>query len=104
MKLIVCDLENKMCMIHRCENCPGKEVLITFLQNQLLKDDESDEEIEVTFAQWQTTDRANLINQTTSLNEFIELLATKINNLTTHSFIAKSQSQYIPQESKGKFE
>ena len=95
MKLIVCDLENKMCMIHRCENCPGKEVLITSLQNQLLKDDESDDEIEVTFAQWQTTDRANLINQTTSLNEFIELLATKINNLTTHSFIAKSQSQYL---------
>ena len=23
MAMVVCDLKTKMCMIHRCENCPG---------------------------------------------------------------------------------
>ena len=33
MKLIVCNTENRICMIHRCDSCPGKEALLKFLQN-----------------------------------------------------------------------
>ena len=32
MKLIVCNTENRICMIHRCDFCPGIEALLKFLQ------------------------------------------------------------------------
>ena len=32
---IVCDSTNRECMLHRCENCPGKEALRTFLNEEL---------------------------------------------------------------------
>ena len=34
MKLVVCDIENRICMIHRCEFCPGKEALSEYLKNE----------------------------------------------------------------------
>ena len=33
MKLIVCNTENRISMIHRCDSCPDKEALLEFLQN-----------------------------------------------------------------------
>ena len=33
MDKIVCDRESRNCMMHRCENCPGKEALSDFLHN-----------------------------------------------------------------------
>ena len=32
---LVCDSTNKECMMHRCENCPGNEGLISFLDEKL---------------------------------------------------------------------
>ena len=36
-----------------------------------------------------------LINQTTNLTDYIDTFAKKIGSLTLHSFIAKSQRQYL---------
>ena len=54
--MIVCDVESHMCMVHRCENCPGKNQLVSFFQNKLLESEE-DADADITFSQWQTTDR-----------------------------------------------
>ena len=50
---IVCDSTNRECMMHRCENCPGKEALRTFLHEELT-DFDQDEEFHC--MQWGTTD------------------------------------------------
>ena len=91
MSMVVCDLNNKMCMIHRCENCPGDEVLREFLDEKFA----DSEEEEISFQQWQGTDRAMLYTQTTSTQEFIELIVNAISNLTVHSYIAKCQARYL---------
>ena len=52
MKLIVCNTENRICMIHRCDSCPGKEALLGFLQNSFT-DLEADDKI--IFQQWRST-------------------------------------------------
>ena len=49
---------------------------------------------EISFQQWQGTDRAMLCTQTTTAQEFVELLVNAISKLTVHSFIAKSQARY----------
>ena len=83
MEMIVCDCDNKTCMVHRCEKCPGTDSLREYLETIL------DEHEEVTFQQWQTTDRSKMITQTLNVDEFIELLAGAIDNLTSHSYITK---------------
>ena len=87
MAMTVCDLNNEMCMVHRCERCPGANALKHYLEEMFV--DSLEEEI--SFQQWQGTDRAMLNTQTTSTEEFLELLVNAISNLTVHSFIAKSQ-------------
>ena len=73
--MIVCDCDNKTCMVHRCEKCPGTDSLREYLET-LLEEGE-----EVTFQQWQTTDLSKMVAQTSSVNEFIELLVGAIDNL-----------------------
>ena len=91
MAMTVCDLNNKMCMVHRCECCPGANALKHYLEEMFVNSLEE----EISFQQWQGTDRAMLNTQTTSTEEFVELLVNAISNLTVHSFIAKSQSRYL---------
>ena len=63
MAMVVCDLNTKMCMIHRCENCPGDNNLREYLDGTFA----GSEEEEISFHQWQRTDRAMLCTQTTSI-------------------------------------
>ena len=84
MAMVVCDLNTKMCMIHQCEYCPGNNGLREL--NEILADHSEDEEI--SFHQWQGTDRAMLYTQTMPILDFLYLLVDTISNLTVRSFIA----------------
>ena len=50
---------------------------------------------EVIFKLWQSTDRATLNTLTPPTDEFIQLAASQLNKMTAHSFIAKSQEQHL---------
>ena len=116
LELIVCSRNSKECMIHRCPNCPGIEPLKNYLREQFKMrpndQDESDadtsdtdstfteeeeEDYEITFCQWTSTDRAELIKQSAPVLEFVELLAEKLDKITVHSFIARTQGKYLKQ-------
>ena len=92
MKIIVCDIENMECMVHKCENCPGSDALHTYLQKKFKEYDVDDD---ITFSQWDSTDRTALRTCTAPAEDFLEQLVYKIDKLTTHSFIAKSQARYL---------
>ena len=85
INILVCDSCDRMCMVHRCKNCPGTAALKKILEEKF-KDLDSD--IAVEFCQWQTTDRSTLYTQTASLEVYKDLLISSINSLTAHSFIA----------------
>ena len=89
MQIMVCDITNKNCMVHRCSNCPGKAALIDHLATCM------EEHTEVQFKQWQSTDRTTLNTLTLPIDEFIETAASQLDKLTSHSFIAKTQAQYL---------
>ena len=42
MKMIVCDTESRICMIHRCDSCPGKDALLEFLKTTITDLDSDD--------------------------------------------------------------
>ena len=103
---MVCDRESKICMIHRCENCPGIKQVQQFLHDYFKKNyysenlyDNEDldyvQEMEINFKQWTKTDRTELVSMKFPVNEFLELLAKKLDNITTHSYIARAQSSYL---------
>ena len=112
--MIVCDRDSKERMVHRCSQCPEIEPLKTFLTKALTRNESDDsdadsldnsdsenvesDDLEITFNQWSSTDRAELIKQTTSLSDFIELLSEKLDKITFHSFIAKAQGSYLKQQ------
>ena len=111
--LIVCDRQSNMCMVHRCQKCPGisnvKDLLtsIFFEGEKHCSVDDSDEESDVerenigdmeeciTYKQWTTADRAELISVTATVEGFIEVLCEKLDAITAHSYIAKSQANYL---------
>ena len=94
---------------HRCSQCPGIQPLKTFLTKALTRNESDDSDAEssdnsdsenvesddpeITFNQWCSTDRAELIEQTTSLSDFIELLSEKLDKITVHSFIGSYLKQ-----------
>eukprot|EP00112_Aurelia_sp_Birch-Aquarium-sp1_P006733 Seg1737.9 transcript_id=Seg1737.9/GoldUCD/mRNA.D3Y31 product="hypothetical protein" protein_id=Seg1737.9/GoldUCD/D3Y31 len=89
--MVVCSRENRTCMVHRCDKCPGTEPLRSYLQTML------DEEVhdEISFQQWQSTDRTKLVTQSMIASEYIDLLIETIDALTPHSYIAKCQAKYL---------
>jgi len=94
IEMMVCSTENKMCMIHRCPNCPGTAAVKEYLQGAI----ESDLGEDIMFQQWQGTDRAMLVSQAATVEEFIEITLEALNKLTGHSFIAKSQAKYLKEK------
>ena len=88
---MVCSNTNKLCMVYRCPNCPGKDDLIEYLYQNI--SDNTEEEID--FQQWESTERTTMINMVMGKFEFIEFLATKIDLLTAHLYIAKSQASCL---------
>ena len=92
MGKLVCSTSDKICMVHRCPSCPGAESLKTFLKEQL-----TDEQsyADITFTQWETTDRATIETFSMPVFEFIDFLVERIDKLTSHSYIAKSQAAYL---------
>ena len=89
MQIIVCDLNDKICMVHRCNDCPGKNALTLKLQHLECLEDIS----EIKVKQWQTTDQTALSTMILAADEFIKLAVRKLIQLTSHFLIAKSQAQ-----------
>ena len=52
-------------------------------------------EEELTFQQWESTDRTQMSTIVATLEEFVDLLCDKMDALSKHSFIAKSQGAHL---------
>jgi len=74
LDFMVCSTENEDCMFDKCTSCPGPDLLKDILQNEL---EELELPDEITFKQWISTDRANLITEVLPLEEFLDVLIEK---------------------------
>jgi hypothetical protein len=94
MEKIVCSTENRNCMLHLCESCPGKHAIEVYLTDLFASQDfDSDDPIH--YKQWVHTDRTSLVSLTVSTHEFIQLASDALDGLRQHHFIAKAQSSYL---------
>ena len=72
---MVCSNTNKLCMVHHCTNCPGKDNLFKYLY-QIISDNTEDE---IHFQQSKSTDRTTIVKMVMEKFEFIEFLTKKKN-------------------------
>ena len=91
--LIVCDINNKECMVHRCLNSPESNILLQDFLFHTIGDFDDDDVIE--FSQWTATDRSNLTHHTETVNEYVNIVIELLHILTVHSYISKCQSRYL---------
>ena len=96
IKKVVCDPDNKVCMMYCSESCPGNAALKRFLHDDLNHLD-MDSEFHYCGKQQivQTRDRAALAALTITFEEYNELLIDSINNLTRHLYLAEAQARYV---------
>lgn len=81
---LVCDISNGECMLSRCPNFPGKEMLLDHVMRMVdgLED-------EIKFKQWESTDRNILLEKKINTVIFVNNLIEKIDSLTNHNFVSK---------------
>ena len=85
---VVCNPDSKICMVHRCPNCSGKDALHQYLQEVPSSD-------QITFQQWMSTNRTTMVAMMMEPFEFQEFLADKIDLHTAHSYISKCQARCL---------
>lgn len=79
-------------MLGKCDNCPDKEQLRDYLFTIF---GDYDEDQQVFYTQWDTTDRCTLSKHVTDIPNFIEKLLDSLEVLRPHSFISHEQSKYL---------
>ena len=86
IRKIICNSKSNKCMMHRCESCPGTATLKEFIDHEL---NEHEDDEELNYCQWDTTDWITLETITATYKECKETLIDVIDYLTRHSHIAK---------------
>ena len=84
LKKIVCNSENKKCIMHWCESCPVSATLKEFLDQKLNKY-EGDEKFN--YCLWNTTDQVILTTIASTYKEYKDTLIGVIDDLIRHSYI-----------------
>jgi len=92
---LACDANNRNCMIHRCEFCADSASLKILLYAKLSTIDGNET---ILVEQWISTDRADSKTIIYTKDELVEDTVIAINKLAAHSYIAKSQSNYLARQ------
>ena len=87
--VMVCDINNKICMVHRFRNCPGEKTLLELLR-KLFEEINNDF---IRFEQWESTDRAQIVTMSLPVGDFMENVQKKISDLTAHFKIPTTVSE-----------
>lgn len=93
LSLIACDLQKYDCMMGVCPDCSNTDMLQEFLQEEL-----EDMEEDLSYKQWTSTDRSNLIDVVQNTEDFIETLLDKLVVLKKHHYTAKAQALFLKEQ------
>jgi hypothetical protein len=87
--------ESRMCMLHQCEKCSGKDNLKIFLENTFSTHDLDADDV-VKYKQWMHIDNfTTLIDLQKPVAEFVEIILESVATLCHHHFITKAQAKYL---------
>ena len=70
---------------------------VNILFKTLLSDADVELEKDLTYQQWDSTDKMTMKTMVESLENFVDDLCEKVGKLTAHSYTAKSQAAFLKQ-------
>ena len=92
---IVCNVENRNCMLHLCDSCPGKSGLHNYL-NESFESLDFDLDDIITYKQWRhQSGGTDLLSLNVTIQEFIAEATSAFDSIRQHHYIAKAQSLYL---------
>ena len=91
LAIMSCNPGRPECFLGQCGFCPGTDAI----QQKLIYELEEKGLETVTYKQWTSTDRCDLITIQNDLDEYCDILCAKLKILGPHDFIAKQQSQFL---------
>ena len=94
IQMLVCDTSNSDCMMRKCDKCPGRQVVENKLA-ELFDQHEFDPEDTISYSQWVSTDRTTIVQCTDTVQELIERISAKVDDLTFHHYVKQQQSAYL---------
>lgn len=92
LEILVCSISSYNCMMGKCDQCPGIEALSDMFQESEEGDSVPDN---ITYKQWVTSDRTEMVTVIKPREEFFKLLAEKLESLKKHHFISKVQAKFL---------
>ena len=90
----VCNIDTRNCMLHVCENCPGKQGIQNYLIN-CFTNNENELDEDISYMHWISTDRTTMNQLTSTIEKYINLLSENVFELCEHHFISKAQSNFL---------
>ena len=92
LKTMVCNINNRDCMLHTCHQCPGTVAFKGELESIF----DEYEKKHIKFKQWKKDkNKADLLSCELSIEEFIEEVTSHFDTLRAHHLIAKSQGNFL---------
>ena len=93
---LVCDIDSRACMLHQCEQCPGKEALTEFLKTCFEQAD-TDMDDNIQYKQWAHGGQCKLQTHVSSVQDFVDILTKTAEASTIHHYTAKAQAANLRQ-------
>ena len=94
VSLAICNIESRSCYLLKCDLCPSYDYMKAYLLGYF-PDYDVDDELTVTFKEWVCVDRADIVQKTLPVMDFVDHLLDKLYNLIPHSYIARKQTAYF---------
>ena len=92
LETMVCNTNNRDCMLQSCDQCPGTVALKEKLEPYLMIMKKK----HIKFKQWKNDqNKIDLLSCELSIEEFIEEVTAHFDTLRVHHFIAKSKSNFL---------
>ena len=88
---LMCNPPNLTCWQGECQECEDSSSLLKQLENTYQSLDIEN----ITYKQWESTDRTELVTYTESIGDFIPNLIDKLQTLKKHQFIHDQQTKYF---------
>jgi len=91
--LLLCSNPTNSCYLNECSSCKDKD--LSDSQEVLLEMFYKEDIQEISFCQWESTDRSTLVTKILAADEFVEFFFKELQRLKPHMFVAKKQSEYF---------
>lgn len=94
LDMFVCDQQKGDCMVGKCDQCPGQEAVEKQLRT-IFGENDYDMDDRIEYPQWVSVDRSSIVRESSTIEEFVQLIASRTKDLAYHHYVKEQQSLFL---------